>query len=427
MCGKRFGKTRWAIYALLRASFKKVGTYWYVGPTAVQVRQIAWDGNPRTPGIKLMIPKALVRRILENEMKIDLVNGSIIKMIGADHEDALRGPKLDGVVLDEVAYINKYVWNSILRGQLLGSDGDVPGFAYFISSPINPMETIGKNKTDWYPEFYQEAIRKKQAGDVTWDAWHFTIYDNPTLTKEQVDAIREDCTEDEWNVEYMAQPSMHAGTIYSEFKYEQHVMECKASGEMVRGIDWGIEHPTVCLFGWIDNNAKKIYIEDEYVKSDSSIPESCDVIRRMTGDNHVKWTVCDPSLNKRNSVTKIPDLIEFSKNGVPCIPGDNNNRGYSITKMFLKRDMIRIHPKCRTLIKQLKSLQWADKVADDCVDCLRYICVRVHDVEFKWKDEPMKEEKPVFHNRPWNLKDPILFPKGNFEHGSQVMREIMDY
>jgi GTP-binding protein HflX len=65
-------------------------------------------------------------------------------------------------VADEAAYMRKYIWNNILRGQLLARQGEEPGKALFISSPINPFQTMGKNIKDWYTEFYNEAIRKEK-------------------------------------------------------------------------------------------------------------------------------------------------------------------------------------------------------------------------------------------------------------------------
>lgn len=418
-CGKRFGKSRWAIFALIQAAGNKPGgVFWYVSPTYRQGKNIAWRE------FKNLIPHKYVRRMIENELLIELVNGASIQIIGADNEDSLRGPKLDGCVLDECAYINKYIWNNVLRGQLLGSNGEKPGFAWFISSPINPTETMGRKLEDWYPEFYNEALRKQMSGDKNWAAWHFSIYDNPTLSRDQIDDIRNDNTDDAWNVEYLANESAFAGHVYSEFNFSKHVREYVPSKEsvLVRMVDWGIAHPTVCLFAYVDNINKKIYFEDEYVKSDHTIEESCDVIKKKTMDRAVEWTVCDPSLHKRNSITGVPDILEFNKNGVPCIAGDNNKRGYNIVKMFLKKDSIIINPKCRILIKQFRELQWTDKVNDDCSDAARYGAVRIHDLMFKWKDaEPVKIKPYSF-----NLNDVQLF-KGRTEYKSPVLEEINAY
>jgi phage terminase large subunit len=45
----------------------------------------------------------LSKPLNESELRVDLVNGSMIRLYGADNPDALRGSYLDGVVLDEFA------------------------------------------------------------------------------------------------------------------------------------------------------------------------------------------------------------------------------------------------------------------------------------------------------------------------------------
>lgn len=419
-CGKRFGKTRWAVFALTRAAgLRPGGTFGYIAPTYGQAKRIAWKL------FKSLIPPKYVKRIVENELMIEFINGSSIQLLGADNPDSLRGIKFHGVVFDEAAYMDKYIWTSIIYGQLLGSIEEAPGFAWFISSPLNPIEAAGSSKEDWFPEFYQEALRKKQSGDSTWDAFHFTIYDNPTLIREQIDLLKADCTDDEWNVEYLANESAFAGKIYSEFSYEKHVGEFAPTGVFVRSLDWGISHPTVCLFSHIDDSKKTVFIDDEYVRSDQTIEESCNTILKKNSDNCL-WTVCDPSMNQRRGTGKT-EKMEFDRCGVFCIPGDNNNRGYNITKMFLKKGIIKINPKCKILIRQLKSLQYGDKVNDDATDCIRYLCVRVHDLIFKWKDAPVVEEKPWVIQNTYNLNDSRLFKKAEAVYDRKFMSEVRFY
>ena len=412
--GKRFGKTVYAVYKLTRAAGRKKGMYWFIAPTYGQAKKIAWME------FKTLIPKPLVKRMVENELMITLINDSVIQLIGADNEDSLRGPRLDGVVFDECALINKYIWPNIIRGQLLGSGGEKPGFAFFISSP-------NYRGVNWYTDFHMEAIRKKAAGDANWDGYHFTIYDNPTLDRQQIEDMRADATDDEWAVEYMANESAHAGQVYSEFNYGKHVRDIWDGNcdLFVRGIDWGIDHPTVCLFAQVDLKKQKIFIEDEYVQSGFTIEESSEVIKKKTGSRPVDWTICDPSLNKRNSQTKRTDKQEFDRLGIFCIPGDNNHRGYNVTKMFFKKDMITIHPKCKTLIKQLKELQWTEDVNDDCPDVCRYMSVRLHDTVWNGL---FNREKPLYkeENTTFNLNDVHLFPKNDFE-GSSVMEQVQNY
>lgn len=429
MAGKRFGKSKFACFKLTKWAFAETGQdgiFGYIAPTYAQAKNIAWGE------FKRLIPRPLIKRIVENELSITLINDEVIRLFGADNIDSLRGIKFRAVVIDEAAYVDKYIWNNVIRGQLLGSLGQKPGRALFISSPLNPLKSLGKDKTDWYPEFYQEALRKKQTGDSSWDAYHFTIYDNPTLSKDQIDEIKADSTDDEWNVEYMAMPSAHAGHVYSEFDYERHVteLEVEQGSVLVRGLDWGIAHPTACLFVHVTPRKKEIFIKDEFSKSGCTIEENSETIRAMTGLMPVEWTVCDPSMAKRNSQTLRTDKQEFDRCGIYCVPGDNNDRGYNIVKMFLKKGHIKVSPKCRLLIKQLRELQWGQDINDDLADCLRYVCVRIHDLMFKWDKEEKDEEvkSPFVNKKEYNFNDSVIFPKKKAEaEQGEFARAVNDY
>ena len=368
--GKRFGKTRWALFEICQAAgLTRNGTFWYIAPTYKQAKSIAWHE------LKWMLPPQFVTRRVENELLIELTSGSTIQLIGADNEDALRGPKLHGVIFDEAAYIDEYVWPNIIRGQLLGSEGAETGFAYFISSP-------NKKGRNWFTGFHADAERKEKQGDREWGAFYFTIYDNPTLDPDEIKKIQDDNTEDQWNLEYMALESSLAGQLFSEFSLEKNVGEpASVKGHLFyRGIDWGIDHPTVCLWAALDPMAKVVYITDEFVRSDLVISELADMIKVRTGDKEIEWTVIDPSTAKRNSQVKhSTDALEFRRCGIPVVMADNRARGYDITKMFLKKERLMISPKCKNLIYALKHVQYSDDENDDTTDVLRYLCLKIHD------------------------------------------------
>jgi hypothetical protein len=424
MSGKRFGKTDFALYKLIKEAFKRPGgKYWYIAPTYGMAEGIAWSR------LRELLPKHLIKRCVENKLMFELVTGSVIQLKGADNVDSLRGKQLHGVIFDEAAYMNPYIWNNIIRGQLLGVGGEDPGFAIFISSPVNPLETIGKKISDWYEKFYQEAMRKKLSGDTEWDAFHFTIYDNPLLSEKAINDIKADSTEDNFNVEYLAKPSAHSSQVFSEFEYSKHVKDegVKALSLFIRGVDWGIDHPTVCLFGQVDVQAHRVHIEDEYVQAGYTIDESVEVIKRKTGSRVVDWTVCDPSLNKRNSQTGRTDKQEFDRLGVFCVPGDNNHRGYNIVKMFLKRGMLTVSPKCKNLIKQFRDLQWTDKTGDDCTDTVRYMAVRLHDLVWNGIFDREKEKDPVARPYSFNMNDWHLFANAGKKPETPVREEIGAY
>lgn len=422
--GKRFGKTKWAIYRLVqKAGSLPNGTVWYIAPTYRQAKQIAWRE------LLMILPHQMIRRKIETDLLIELYNGCIIQLIGADNEDSLRGVKIHHYVMDEAAYVKEYV-RPLLDGQLLGNAG--MGSADYISSP----NRTGRN---WFTAFHEEANKRMLAGDPDWGAFYYTLYDNPTIPREDIDKLKADTPDDTWSLEYMAIESDHAGQKYAEFKYEQHVAELIRDSNLpqlptYRAIDWGLEHPTVCLWARVDRSKNEIYIYDEFVKSGLIIEEVCKVISDKTSGTRIDWTVIDPSANRRDQVTNRSVKDEFLRCGLGCVDGDRRGadnvggRGVDIVKMFFKKNMIRIHPKCKNLILELRNLQWGDKTGDDCTDALRYLLVRMHDLIFNGILVGNTEKTEEFKVKQiFNMNDPVLFPKREMEYASSIRQEIQAY
>jgi hypothetical protein len=308
----------------------------------------------------------------------------------------LRGPSLDGAVLDEAAFMDPYV-RVIIESQIAVTKG-----------PLLVISTPNPEGPGWFTEECAKAEFKMKSGDKDYAYWKFTINDNPLIDDGEKQRLREAHSDDVFNVEYMAEESAQGGVLFSEFNYNLHVKEMEPVGQLVRGLDWGISHPTACIWAYVKKDPPMIYIADEFVRSDLRIEESCGVIKAMTGSKKVEWTVIDPSTRKRNSQTPRNDYDEFNRNGVPCILADNSYRGYDIVKLMFKKNMIMIHPKCRNLISQLKSILYSGKFSnangtDDVTDTLRYVCIRAHDVIFNGN---IQSNEPVSKGSPFlSLKD----------------------
>ncbi len=102
---RRGGKDRTALAQAARDAFTRVGLYWHCLPTLKQGRKVIWD-NITSEGQNLVtqtFPPELVRRKLEDEMKIELVNGSIVQIVGADNFNSLMGASPVHVTFSEWA------------------------------------------------------------------------------------------------------------------------------------------------------------------------------------------------------------------------------------------------------------------------------------------------------------------------------------
>ena len=122
-CGKTVACINDLIYRALTED-KENARYAYIAPYYAQAKSIAWDYLQR-------FSKPVMAKSNQSELWVELINGSRIKLFGADNPDALRGLYLDGVVLDEYADMRPRIWGEIIRPLL----ADRLGWATFIGTP----------------------------------------------------------------------------------------------------------------------------------------------------------------------------------------------------------------------------------------------------------------------------------------------------
>lgn len=162
VAGRRWGKSRLALYTLFIEGMKSAGSdVYYIAPTFEQGKRIMW---------RLMkdLGKDLIEQAYENTGIIRLVNGRQIFICGSDRPDSIRGVSMAYAVLDEYASMKPMVWEEIIRPALM----DAKGSALFIGTPA------GKNH---FYTLYNEAQK-----DEEWETWQFKSMDNPFLDKNEV-------------------------------------------------------------------------------------------------------------------------------------------------------------------------------------------------------------------------------------------------
>lgn len=102
---RRAGKDIVAWNLMIRAAIRKVGVYMYCLPTFRQAKLVIWD-SITNDGRRFLdfIPKELIESTNSQEMKIKLINGSIIQLIGSDtYDTSLVGTNPRMVVMSEFA------------------------------------------------------------------------------------------------------------------------------------------------------------------------------------------------------------------------------------------------------------------------------------------------------------------------------------
>ena len=183
---RRAGKTELAIMELLDKALqcqRELGLFAYVAPFLKQAKIIAWS---RLKQRVAPLRAAGAVDIREGDLQIVFKhNGAIIQIFGADNADALRGVRLDGVVIDEVAQIEPSVWDEIIQAAL----SDRKGWAIFIGTP---------NGINLFSQLYFGA-----AGRDDWHAAKYTVNDTGALDPTEVERLKRDLSESAFAREFL--------------------------------------------------------------------------------------------------------------------------------------------------------------------------------------------------------------------------------
>ena len=157
-CGKTVACINDLIYKAL-VDGKEDGRYAYLAPYYAQAKSIAFDYL-----MKFSEPIRANHNV--SELWVELINGSRIRLFGADNADSLRGLYLDGVVLDEFADMKPSIWGAVLRPLL----SDRKGWATFIGTPKghNQFWEIYNNATK-DDSWYVKTLRASQTGLIPQD------------------------------------------------------------------------------------------------------------------------------------------------------------------------------------------------------------------------------------------------------------------
>ena len=153
VCHRRFGKTFFAMARLVEQAVQNKhdhSLYAYIAPTFTQAKRIAFlylvQFTQDIPGII----------INKSELSATFPSGAVIKLLGAEQADSLRGIFLDGLVMDETALISSQAWSLVLAPTLI----DRTGWAMFIGTPATRMNlfyeqwTLAEHDPDYMRALY---------------------------------------------------------------------------------------------------------------------------------------------------------------------------------------------------------------------------------------------------------------------------------
>ncbi len=310
-------------------------------------------------------------------------------------------PKKDNGVLKSISLVNGTEINILTYDQ--GSEnlqGANPDWIWLDEEPVNTdvvTEIIARTRTEecemlvtmtplsgltrLYEFFFNvDSANVKRKSRV----YLVSSLDNPFIDKTWTEGL----TEDEYRLRVLGSFESPTGLVYSSF----HRTKCtvphfdpKDMGEVkyYRGLDFGVSHPTGCVFLSVDND-DNVYVWDEVYRANTLVEDLAKEITQKTWLREIEYTVRD-SASKREG-------IEIARYWIKTVPADkfskgegdvsNRKAGIMMINQMLKDWKLLISQNCKNLIREFEThyyREWGkkdwevNKINDDLLDALRYV------------------------------------------------------
>jgi hypothetical protein len=110
---RRWGKDIIAINLMAMSAMLWPANYCYLFPLQTQARSALWENWDQARGAKvrdLALPEEIRRRTHNNQMFLQLTNGSTIQALGSDNYNSLMGTNYFGIVFSEWALSDSESW-----------------------------------------------------------------------------------------------------------------------------------------------------------------------------------------------------------------------------------------------------------------------------------------------------------------------------
>jgi hypothetical protein len=252
-----------AINDIIRAAFMSrdpMPLYGFVAPFRSQAKSVVWE-------YLKFYSQPIAADSNESELTVTLLNGSKIRLFGADNADAIRGLGFSGIYMDEFGDFKPSVWGNVIRPAL----SDRQGWAVFGGTPK------GKNQ---FWDIRQTAAKLKDE----WFLLELPASKSGLLPATEIDAAKAQLSSDQFLQEFEC--SFEAA-ILGAF-YGEEMREANEEGRICQ-VDYQPEVPvhTAWDLGYRDDTAiwwyqvirNEIHVIDYYAVSGANIDELGAVVK----------------------------------------------------------------------------------------------------------------------------------------------------
>ncbi|WP_327335861.1 PBSX family phage terminase large subunit [Streptomyces sp. NBC_01324] len=303
-----------------------------------------------------------------------VILGRVVHLVGASDaraEGRLRGLTACLAMADELTLLPEGFVKQLL-GRL-----SVPNARLFASTnPDGPSHWVRRDFLS-------------RESELNMRSWHFTLKDNPSLTREYIDNLSTEYT-GLWRKRFLEGLWVAAeGAIYDMWDEDRHVVDIipQIHRWIALGIDYGTTNAFAAVLLGLGND-RRLYVASEW-RYDARHQR-----RQLTDVEYSErlraWLDNVPRIGhvRPQFVTVDPSAASFSaqlrRDRLTPTPANNSVLdGIRTVSSLLASDRLKVHSSCRELIAEVSGYAWDDKAAekgedkpikaaDHSCDALRY-------------------------------------------------------
>lgn len=328
---RKAGKDRTATFIESELAFSRVGLYWHALPKYEDARKVIWDAI--TPDGKRLIdvnfPPEVIKRRLDHEMKLELINGSIWQPVGVDNYNALVGAFPVHVTYSEYALMHPQA-RTFLRPAIAMNNGS----ELLITTPrgynhAHSLWEYAKTRAEWFTSL-------------------LTVDDTDTLSREMLEEERRTMPDELFRQEYYCDWSAaNVGSILGRY-----VEQAEKDGR-IGAVDYDPDGAEIFISSDIGRNHVSAFWFWQPVFGGFNIVD----YDESAGLDADEW--CD----------RLKEKIGRKRLGILCLPHDARAKTfaakYSPVETFAKAFGIE-HVKCAPRTAKLHSINAGQVVMRNC-------------------------------------------------------------
>lgn len=289
---------------------------WYCAPTFKQAKRVFWRR------LKRAIPRDwLEGKPNESECYLPLKSGHVIRIVGLDAYDNLRGSGLFFGLVDEWADCPFEAWEEVLRPMLSTVKFTIDGIERHGGHALR----IGTPKG--FNHCYESYVAGQPGGEVDHKSWLYTTLQGGNVPAEEVAAARRTKDLRTFRQEYEATFESYAGIVYYAFNRRESVKRCAYDPQLPLhiGMDFNVNPMSATI--WQERPDGELWQVDEIVIPTSNTTEMAQEIERRYArlefiPNHLKHITIYPDpagAQRRSSAQGETDLTILQAAGFKII------------------------------------------------------------------------------------------------------------